>query len=271
MSRVELLATDGARAELCRHGAHVTSWIPEGSASDQLFLSARSSFNGDTAIRGGVPVIFPQFAGMGPLPKHGFARTTEWELTRIGVTATGGASAALRLTDSTATHAIWPHAFVAEVTVAIRGRSLTVTLAVENTGAAPFSFTGALHTYVRVDDIARVTVHGLTGVRYRDSAAGNACMDGDDPLHIDGYIDRIYLGAVAPIEVREPGRAIRVSMSGFSDVVVWNPGAERGAALTDLEPQGFRRMLCVEAAVVETPVLLPAGGRWAGAQTLTAL
>jgi glucose-6-phosphate 1-epimerase len=60
-------------------------------------------------------------------------------------------------------------------------------------------------------------------------------------------------------------------MSGFPDAVIWNPGAERGAALKDLEPDGFRRMLCVEAAVVETPVLLPAGKRWTGAQSITAL
>ena len=272
MTRVALLASDGARAEVYRHGAHVTSWIPEGSDNNQLFLSTRSSFSGDSAIRGGVPVIFPQFAGMGPLPKHGFARTAVWELMRIGVTASGGAEAALRLRDSAATRAIWPHAFVAVVTAAIGARTLTVTLTIENTGAAPFDFTGALHTYLRVGDLAGTTVYGLTGVRYRDSSAGNAeCVDRDDPLRPDGYIDRIYLGAAAPIEVREQGRAVRVTMSGFRDVVVWNPGAERGAALKDLEPDGFKRMLCVEAAVVETPVSLVAGERWTGAQTLSAL
>ena len=75
-----LRADDGATAEVHRHGAHVTSWRPMGEADDRLYLSARSEFSGAAAIRGGVPVIFPQFAAEGPLPKHGFARTTTWTL-----------------------------------------------------------------------------------------------------------------------------------------------------------------------------------------------
>ena len=66
-------------------------------------------------------------------------------------------------------------------------------------------------------------------------------------------------------------RRTRVAMRGFSDVVVWNPGAERGASLPDMDPSGWLRMLCVEAAVVGTPVKLRPGERWTGQQTLTAL
>jgi len=60
-------------------------------------------------------------------------------------------------------------------------------------------------------------------------------------------------------------------MAGFTDVVIWNPGAERGAALSDLEPDGWLSMLCVEAAVVGTPVELGPGERWTGQQVLNAL
>ena len=60
-------------------------------------------------------------------------------------------------------------------------------------------------------------------------------------------------------------------MSGFTDVVVWNPGPDRGAALSDLELGGWLRMLCVEAAVIGAPVRLEPGERWTGQQTLTAL
>ena len=34
---------------------------------------------------------------------------------------------------------------------------------------------------------------------------------------------------------------------------------------------GFRRMLCVEAAAVGTPIVLDPGGTWSGRQTLVAL
>ena len=62
------------------HGAHVTSWKPARDHDERLFLSERSEFRAGTAIRGGIPVIFPQFAAEGPLPRHGFARTSEWTL-----------------------------------------------------------------------------------------------------------------------------------------------------------------------------------------------
>src|SRR5438270_10896601 len=86
MEKLEVGANDGARVEVYTHGAHLTSWKPA-SGEERLFLSSRSSFTPDSAIRGGVPVIFPQFSAMGPLPKHGFARVSEWELVRAGRTS----------------------------------------------------------------------------------------------------------------------------------------------------------------------------------------
>ena len=91
---VTLRADDGAVAEVHRHGAHVTSWRPMGDADDRLYLSARSELDGKAAIRGGVPVIFPQFAAEGPLPRHGFARTSLWSLGCVAREADGTAEAA---------------------------------------------------------------------------------------------------------------------------------------------------------------------------------
>ena len=73
LDAVELRAPDGARATVLLHGGHVVSWVPAG-ADEQLYLSPKSSFAPGSAIRGGVPVIFPQFNTRGPLQRHGFAR-----------------------------------------------------------------------------------------------------------------------------------------------------------------------------------------------------
>ena len=78
MPKMVLSTADGARAEIYLHGAHLTSWVPAGG-SEALFLSPKAEFVQGSAIRGGVPVIFPQFSDLGPLPKHGFARTLDWE------------------------------------------------------------------------------------------------------------------------------------------------------------------------------------------------
>jgi glucose-6-phosphate 1-epimerase len=268
---VTLRAADGATADVYLHGAHVTSWRPARDGDERLFLSARSEFRAGAAIRGGIPVIFPQFSEEGPLPRHGFARTAQWHLQGARRTNEGDAVATLTLTDSADTHAVWSAAFRATLTVRVGGRRLVTTLDVENTGIAPFAFTCALHTYLRVHDVAQVEVVGLQGHPYRDNADRTRLRTDEDPvLRITGELDRVYVGAPRALLVREPRRALRVETLEFPDVVLWNPGRKRAAALADMEPDGERVMLCVEAAVVQSPVSLAAGGRWHGSQTLDA-
>lgn len=271
MEKVEIAANDGARAEAFTHGAQVTSWKTAGG-DERLFLSERSTFAPDAAIRGGVPVIFPQFGSMGPLPKHGFARVVEWERARAGRGSTGKGEAQFRLTATPRTRSIWDHAFDANLVVTVQGMSLAIALSVVNEDSAPFQFTAALHTYLLVDDVRETLVLGLEGGAFRDSAAG--WVEGRQEaseLRVTGELDRIYFSVGAPLEVRDDVRRTRVSMTGFTDVVVWNPGAKRGASLSDLEPGGWLRMLCVEAAVIGSPVTLEPGERWTGQQMLTAL
>lgn len=248
-----------------RQGAHVTSWIPAGGG-EALFLSRASKFGPGTAIRGGVPVIFPQFAEQGPLPKHGFARKERWDVAESGDTR-----AVLRLRDSTFTRAIWPHAFAAELAVELDERRLSIRLSLRNTGHAPFSFTGALHTYLRVADARQATVSGLRGLHYRDKLRdGETQVESDELLRIPGEIDRVYVGAPSELRVRDEagGRSIRVRAEGFADAVVWNPGPRNAAALPDMEAGEEREMLCVEAAQAAAPVTLDEGATWTGAQVL---
>ena len=86
-------------------GATVTSY-KAASGQELLFLSSKAVFDGTKPIRGGIPVVFPQFAAQGPLPMHGFARTSVWSLLHVsdGVVELG-------LSDTDATRAVWPHAF----------------------------------------------------------------------------------------------------------------------------------------------------------------
>lgn len=267
---VTLRADDGATAEIHRHGGHVTVWRPAGDDANRLYLSPRSEFGGSAAIRGGVPVIFPQFAAEGPLPRHGFARTSLWSLGGIAREADGAAEAELVLRDSEATRAIWDAAFKAVLAVTVIGRTLEITLRVENVGERSFSFTAALHTYLHVRDVREAELRGLAGTLYRVSGDRTLVADDAERLVAHDYLDRVYVGAPPRLELRERGRCTVIESEGFPDVVVWNPGAERATALHDLEPGGERQFLCVEAAAVQTPVTLGAGRRWAGTQTLSA-
>jgi glucose-6-phosphate 1-epimerase len=272
LDRVVLRSTDGASAEVYLHGAHVTSWRPTPSGDERLFLSARSDFRDGAAIRGGIPVIFPQFAAEGPLPKHGFARTTAWTLRDRRHDPDGSAVAVLTLASSPSTQAVWPHSFLATLTVRVHGPTLSVELGVENTGADTFDFTAALHTYLRVHDVRQTILFGLCGTRYRESIAPRVFkVDEDEVLGITGEVDRVYVDAPRRLMMQEPERELSIDAAGFNDVVVWNPGALRAAELKDMEPGGEQRMLCVEAAAVQKPVRLHPDDRWAGSQTLIAI
>lgn len=264
-----LQAPDGARAEIYLHGAHVTSWVPAGG-SERLFMSRASQFKPGSPIRGGIPLVFPQFGMSGPLPQHGLARVMPWEF--VGAEATGvGASASFRLRDTEDSRCLWASAFLAELTVTIGGNQLAVTLAITNTGAESFAFTSALHTYFAVTDLAATVVEGLAGVRYRDAAAGGTESQQVTPrVDFTDEVNRIYFDAPAELRLVEPGRTILIRSAGFPDAVVWNPAAARCATMPDLEPDDYLRFVCVEAAVIGAPIHLAPGARWQGAQTLVA-
>lgn len=265
---VALAAPDGARAVVLMHGAQVVSWQPAGGG-ERLFLSERSRFGPGASVRGGMPVIFPQFNERGPLPRHGFVRTRPWQLARSEVGA-DDALAVLQLTDSDETRALWPHRFALELTVCVRGDRLDVELAANNTGDSAFDFMAALHTYLRVAEVGAARLAGLHGCRYEDATMGRMRQDDDESLRIGGETDRIYFGVSAPLTLEEDRRRLRIEASHFPEVVVWNPWEEKAAAMDDLSPGDFRRFLCVEAALIEHPVRLAAGEHWWGRQTLIA-
>lgn len=266
LSKFVLAAPDGAQAEIYLQGAHVTSWIPAGGG-EQLFLSRTASFAPGDPIRGGVPVCWPQFSGEGPLQPHGFARNVAWKLVGVQTNSDKSVTASLHLTHSAATRSLWPYAFSAEMAVTVGGQRLHIAFAVTNTGDTDFTFSGALHTYLRLEDVHNTTVEGFAGLPYKNTFTGQMAEPQTETLtHFgpDGA-GRVCYGAQKAI-VREGRRAVSLTNENFPDIVLWNPGVERAARIPDLEPEGYRHMLCIEAGVVGTPVRLSPGQHWRGGQ-----
>lgn len=264
---LSLRAADGARATVLLHGAHLVSWVPAGG-EEQIYLSPTAQYGLGAAVRGGVPVVFPQFNVRGPLPKHGLVRNRSWqavESVRRGDHAIG----VLRITDDLATRVHWKHGFEAELTVVVAGNTLELELAVTNTGDTPFEFTAALHTYLRCNEILKAQLEGLQNHGYEDFLLKQPGEQWGDVLTFVGAIDRIYHDVSAPLTLRELGRRTRIAMRGFEDVVVWNPGDDGVQQLADMPDEDWRRMLCVEAALIRHPARLAPGEEWAGMQTLT--
>jgi len=266
MPAIAWKSRDGAQAIATLQGAHLVSWALPGG-EEGLFLSERSPFAAGRAIRGGIPVIFPQFADLGPLAQHGFARTQAWRFLSARELE-GRAQAVFELVPPAATRALWPHDFRLELAATIGGSRLEVRLRVFNTGADAFSFTAALHTYLRVADAARARVHGLRGVRYRIRGEDAAPIEDLEFVTASEPIDRTYYAPPPTLSLEDRDRGVRLEQEGFTDTVVWNPGREKASAMADMGPDGYLRMLCIEAAAVEPAVRLEAGGEWSGVQSI---
>lgn len=258
-----LLHPSGASARIAYHGAQVTSWI-DAAGAERLYLSSRTRSGAGESIRGGIPVVFPQFA-TGPLPKHGLVRTRRWSLV-----SHAGSNATFRVTDDDQTRALWPHRFIADLGVDL-GETLTVSLTVTNSGDSPFSFTAALHNYFAVSDVRAAAVHGLSGLAYIDKmAAGTRHVEEARTLRLDRQTDRIYMAGPrqVTIEAAIATTSTIVAADGFGDWVVWNPWRDGSASLADMCPEDYLQMLCVEAARIADPMVLAPGASWCGREVL---
>lgn len=266
---IRLQAANGDSALVACHGAQVLSWVADGR--ERLYLSPRAVFDGHAAIRGGIPLCFPQFNQRGPLPKHGFARNLAWQRMPPAGEGDGPASVCLGLGDSEATRAWWPQRFAATLTLVLGPGSLRVQLAVHNTGASAWDFTTALHTYLRVDAIEHVRLDGLEGcARWNAVADVHGTQQG--PVEIAGEYDSVFQAPAGGLCLHDGVHGLQISQSAsLSNTVVWNPGADLCARLNDLPPDGHRSMLCVEAAQVDQPVTLGPQARWQGWQEFRAL
>jgi glucose-6-phosphate 1-epimerase len=264
-----VLRTAEGEAHVYLHGAHVTHWQPRGHAP-VLFMSTHTRFAGDTALRGGVPVIFPWFgprAAHSQVPGHGFARRRPWRLEREG-----DHDVVLALDADAATRAAWPHDFALRLHVELAAR-LTMTLEVINTATEAWAYEEALHTYFAVGDVSTITLTGLEGAAYLDKTNAMARKrHPHEPMRITGEVDRIFPGSTGACVVEDPvlERRLRVDKRGSATTVVWNPWTQRARALPDLGDDEWQTMVCVETANVgDDAITLAPGTRHEMGATLT--
>lgn len=195
------------------------------------------------AVRGGIPVIFPQFAHAGPLAKHGFARNLNWQVseTPAVITATLDIAAGSR--------SDWPHAARLTLSTQRQPDGFAQTLTVRNSGDTAFAFTGGLHPYWAVADLADVQVTGVP-----------------TPGLGEAEIDAWHAGG-GEVVIREGSRVLRLTQQGFAGWQVWTPGPAH--TLRDLPQDDWRRFLCIEPMLMTPHRLLP-GESWMGVLRVSA-
>ncbi len=243
---VIFVSTPDAHARIALQGGQVLSWQPAGHSA-VLWTSKAAVYQTGRGVRGGVPVCWPWFgAGDEGKPAHGFVRTRMWQLRETNWL---GNQLIIRLgiRDDEETRKIWNHSFDLELQVVL-GRTLVMRLVSRNTGSQSMTLTEGLHTYFNVGDIANTEVTGLARTLYLDKVHDMDRHIQSGAVSFTGETDRVYLDtdSICVIHDREHDRRIGIRKLGSLSTVIWNPWRDKAAGFTDMQPDEYKQMLCVE-------------------------
>ncbi|RKP12294.1 galactose mutarotase-like domain-containing protein [Piptocephalis cylindrospora] len=243
-------------ATIALHGATVTSWVVHGE--ERLFLSNMAQTNGPKAVRGGIPIVFPQFGSapsghpLASVPRHGFARVSRWTLLSSECKEDSViAQFALESANLSKEHLeSFPFPFQLIYTITLSPSSLSSHLRVENLGPRTFPFHALFFSYLHVPDVNAASIGGLSHLPYTDKTReGAQSVEESEKVQSLAGIDRVYMGMV--------------------DLEVWNPGMEKEKAIDDFESGGWKRMVTLEPGCIKSHLNLPSGEVWEASATYT--
>jgi glucose-6-phosphate 1-epimerase len=243
-------------------------------------MSSKCVFTPTSNLRGGIPVVFPQF-GPNALPhtkalgQHGFARNSnDWKVIEV-VAKDDEGWITLELKDNEATRKVWDHSFSLQIKNILRYDPIHKTqfsqeMKVKNLNTVGgFYFATALHTYFSIKDVTEVTLAPFKGVSLIDKIAGAVVkVEESDAVAITGETDRVYTNTGDEFRIFEgKSPSIAVSKSGFRDVVIWNVWSDKAKNMADLGEGEWKKYVCAEVAQASSPMWLLPNQTWIASQT----
>lgn len=246
-----IVENEMAHCQISLFGGHVLSFTPKHDMRERLWLSERAIFDGKTPIRGGIPICWPWFSAHHSqlqAPSHGYARNQYWQLTSANEQSQ---KTSLRLTPTTTDGFGYENLAVSlEITIS---NTLELNLVTTNKGDNPTPVTQALHTYLAVSDIDNIELEGVDAsyMNKLDASKQNPCPN---PYLFTQETDRIHVYNNADdtlrIEINDScvNNTTKIEQQGHDSIVVWNPWKDKSATMKDMEANGYRTMVCVEAA-----------------------
>lgn len=291
MTEVTLNHPKGSSLSILLYGATVISWKSatrrNSKLTERLFVSSKAALDGSKAVRGGIPVVFPCF---GPpthpdhakLPQHGFARTEVWswdkEIVHNDMDHT--VSVTLTLKPTTKILELFSKPFELHYTVALGEFDISTELRVHNTSTSTHyppdsvEFQALFHNYIRAPS-NEVLVTPLKDVLYYDKtetteqARANPKTETRSGVDVRTVTDSVYENAPDHCEITWPGGGISLKKDGLKDLVIWNPQAEQGRKIVDMEDLGWEKYVCAEPGFVRGFCRVDPGHTWVGRQTLS--
>lgn len=267
---ISLIHSDSCSTQVHLFGATVYSWKCNGK--ENLFLSSTSKMDGSKAVRGGIPLVFPNFGPWKLGPQHGFARSMWWTVSSSPTKMENGdVVAVFQLAENEESRKLWDHKFLLQYTVTLSETKLTTQLSITNTNTVgSFDFTTLLHTYFKVDDITSCKITGFNGCQFADKVknSGEDETESRESIMIDRNVDNIYKNTPSHSLV-EGGNTITLEKTNLPDTVLWNPWIEKAAKMSDFDDDGYKHMVCIEAGYVAQRMALTPSNTFTCSQTLT--
>ena len=240
-----ILANEHIRMTVSETGAEPVSLLYHGR--ERLWQNENGSWAGHA------PVLFPvagnchmRVEGKNyPLGRHGFARRK-----RFCVLNAASDTATFRLLSDAETQAVYPFAFVLDVTYALRGNSLEICYEVQNPAEAPLYFACGGHLSHALfgpagehllifpeEEVFLSHEHdddGLLTGQTSDMGWGKTLTLSDDFYHDGKTLILCGLRSRSVTLVsRSVGPLAEVSFAGFGNLLLWRP---EGARMLCIEP-----------------------------------
>jgi len=267
MKKIELKhGTANSSVTVIPFGATITSWKIDGQ--EHIFVSKNAIMDGSKAIRGGIPICFPNFGPWSYGAQHGFARNSkDWQVPcepKVDI-STGDVELTLVLKDTEETRKIWNKKFTLLYKITLKESALHLNINVKNEGDEDLDLTFCFHTYFTTTNLESVQVTDLKGLTYTDKTI-EGCPSKEEineMVEIKGFTDRVY--AKAPDEIKVLGvsneKTLKLKKSGLTDWVVWNP-YETAAKMSDMHENGHLEFVCVEATQASDRIVIKPGEDW---------
>lgn len=218
--------------------------------------------------RGGVPILFPQFADRGELTKHGFVRDVNWEMVSHDL---NGLSEHLsyELNIKPSSFSAWPYAANLQLDVIAEAKSITFSLTIKNLGEKSFSWTGGLHPYLKIENLLNVKIQGLKGSKVGNKYKPDQNHQLNHFLSFDGQpFESLFLSS-SDLVIHENHRTLHLSSTGFSEWMIWNPGQSGVKDFSDVPKNDWCKFICIEPVIAHQPQLTEGGEQFIGTFTIT--
>lgn len=217
--------------------------------NELLYLSPLSQIGTKQTLRGGIPVLFPQFGNFGNLKKHGFVRDLNWKLVNEENNQ-NGLFVEYEYVIAKNHFLDWKHSAKLNLKASVINNVFNITIQILNIGDSSFEFTGGLHPYFKINSRSTIKINGLESSSFEDSFPEIRFE-----LSSERVIERLYF-TNNDIFFNNGSDNLVIKSKGFESWMIWNPGMDMAKSINDLPDDDWNKFICIEPIIKNNAILL---------------